>query len=276
MRRGEVPGIAALPECSLSLSTLFRADCAAAGYPIRPGRSGWSDLVRATARSRSVRVVLLARLMQKAPAWQAQIWRRLMLSHGCDVARRTVIGPGLRLPRAYGIVIGANSVLGESVTIHQHVSMSPAARDWRRPPGLARLGDRVEVWPGAVILGDLEIGAGATVGPLSVLTHSLEEGARFCNAARAEPRALEARTAGHGDGASRPALLSTIVNGEIRPDVQLGSRVTIASPSGAAPVVIGEGASIGPGAVLLGPVAVPPATSVPANHLVEAADGKFR
>jgi serine acetyltransferase len=179
-----IPRVAPLPPCSHRFGYLFRADCAAVGLGARPGCRGWPRLIWAPARSRSLRVVLLVRLIQKAPAWQAQLWRRLMICYGCDIPRRTVIGPGLRLPHAYGIVLGVNTVLGRDVTIHQNVCVTPAAREWQPGGrlGLARIEDGVTVRAGSVILGNVEVGENSVVGPLAVLTHSLAPGTTFCNA----------------------------------------------------------------------------------------------
>lgn len=262
-----------------------------------------------------MRVILLLRLMQKTPAWQSQLWRRLLLCHGCDIARRSVIGPGLRMPRAYGIALGANTVLGRDVTVHQNVSISPADKDWRQPPGLARVGDGVEVRAGSVILGDLEIGAGAVVGPLSVLNRSVPPRTTFCNAPTVHPALLKpctpplatepspwtrtatwlAKQATTGPvplaslaqgfllswfqtsvdsttsispGALENPRWVTIQRADIRDGARLGSRVTIENPDRNRMAVVGAGSCVESGAVLVGPVTVPPGTVVPANHLL--------
>ena len=179
---------AQLPTSPDSLGLLFRADCAAAGFEPHPGWRGWPSLLRAVISRRSLRVILLVRLMQKSPAWLSHLWRRVMLCYGCDFPHRSVIGPGLRMPHAYGIVLGVNTVLGRNVTIHQNVCITPVTRDWRRHSdsqlGLLELDDGVEVLAGSAILGAVKVGSNAVIGPLSVLTESLRDGATFCNALR--------------------------------------------------------------------------------------------
>ena len=174
---------------------LFRADCAAAGTDLPTSWLARPAIVLSAIRNRSLRVILLIRLMQGTPRWLSHLWRRALLCHGCDVPRESSIGPGLRMPNAYGVVLGVNTTLGRDVTLHQNVSIGPADRDWRRRPGgrsgQARIGDRVEVQAGAVIFGTVEIGDDCRIGPLSVVNRSLPACTLFANALTVAPEQLE-------------------------------------------------------------------------------------
>lgn len=168
-----------LPACPYSLTELLRSDY----FASRGHHASLLKLSITVLHDRSMRVIALVRLIQKMPTWQSWLWRRLMLVHGCDVSRRCVIGPGLRIPCPFGVVVG-ETVIGAGATLHQNISMSSAAREWRADSrlGLLRVGDDVTVMPGAAVLGAIEIGSGAVVGPNSMVTRSLPDHQRFDNA----------------------------------------------------------------------------------------------
>ena len=83
------------------------------------------------------------------------------------------VGGGLYVPHPYGIVLGVCDV-GRDVTILQNVTVGV------RKPGdrsRARIGDDAYLAAGAVLLGQIEIGAGATVAANAVVMIDVPPGA---------------------------------------------------------------------------------------------------
>jgi serine O-acetyltransferase len=81
---------------------------------------------------------------------------------GIDIHPGARIGAGLFIDHGTGVVIGETAVLGSDVHLHQNVTLGGAlpARDGRRHP---RIGDRVVIHPGAVLLGAIDVGADSVI-----------------------------------------------------------------------------------------------------------------
>jgi serine O-acetyltransferase len=87
--------------------------------------------------------------------------------HGINISARAQLGPGVYIAHAHGIVLGAvrtgrNCNIGQGVTIG---SNGPARRS-----GAPTLGARVQVGPGAMVFGPVELGDDVLVGANSVVT----------------------------------------------------------------------------------------------------------
>lgn len=89
---------------------------------------------------------------------------------GAHVVLRTVfhidvwtdaVGPGLRLPHPFGIVIGEGAHIGANCTIMHHVTV-------QRGEGTT-VGDGAVLGTGAVVLAGARVGDGAIVGAVSVV-----------------------------------------------------------------------------------------------------------
>ncbi|MBI4230128.1 MAG: serine acetyltransferase [Planctomycetes bacterium] len=111
-------------------------------------------------------------------------WRRLsapwfMLARvvfGLEVARQTRIGPGLVLPHANGVVIGASQV-GSNATIFQGVTLGAKDLDILFDPSKRPvLGAGVTVGAGAKVLGGITLGDGVTVGANAVVLEDVPAG----------------------------------------------------------------------------------------------------
>lgn len=83
------------------------------------------------------------------------------------------IGSAVYLDHATGIVIGANAVVGDEVTILQNVSIG---RHGGLPIRSPRIGRGVFIGSGATILGDIEIGDFAKIGAGTVVTGDVPPG----------------------------------------------------------------------------------------------------
>ncbi|MBR1128566.1 serine O-acetyltransferase [Bradyrhizobium iriomotense] len=83
------------------------------------------------------------------------------------------IGSGVYLDHATGIVIGANVVIGDEVTILQNVSIGRRSELPTRAP---RIGRGVFIGSGAAILGDISIGDFAKIGADTVVASDIPAG----------------------------------------------------------------------------------------------------
>jgi serine O-acetyltransferase len=83
------------------------------------------------------------------------------------------IGSSVYLDHATGIVIGANVVIGDDVTILQSVSIG---RRGELPARSPRIGSNVFIGSGATILGDISIGDFAKIGADTVVTSDVPAG----------------------------------------------------------------------------------------------------
>lgn len=95
------------------------------------------------------------------------------LQSACHIHRMAQIGPGLNLPHATGIVIGAGTNIGHSVTIYQNVTIGVKnVSDTAFP----KIGNDATIFAGAVIVGAVNIGNGAIVGANAVVTRDVPAG----------------------------------------------------------------------------------------------------
>ncbi|WP_027545584.1 serine acetyltransferase [Bradyrhizobium sp. WSM2254] len=83
------------------------------------------------------------------------------------------IGSSVYLDHATGIVIGANVVIGDEVTILQNVSIGRGSELPTRSP---RIGRGVYIGGGATILGDISIGDFAKIGADALVTSDVPAG----------------------------------------------------------------------------------------------------
>jgi serine acetyltransferase len=145
------------------LRTLLRAD-----YAARFGLAAPQDpatVARAMARDRGFRVVAMVRLMQAGPPPLWRLWRRALITHGCDIGVDVQAGPGWVLPRPVGVVVGRRSRIGAGVTLHEHVCVAETKTRWQAEPagpGL-RIGAAATLLPAAGAYGDVAVAPGTIV-----------------------------------------------------------------------------------------------------------------
>ena len=99
----------------------------------------------------------------------AQVLTQIQISPAVDV------GPGLYLPHTGHIVIGSGTTIGSNCTIAHGVTIghggggnSPASKN-------PRIGDRVYIGPGAILIGDIDIGCDALIGAGAVVIRSVPD-----------------------------------------------------------------------------------------------------
>ena len=86
---------------------------------------------------------------------------------GVDIHPAAVLGPGLFIDHATGVVIGETAEVGTGVTIYHGVTLGGTSLDrGKRHP---TVGDRVTIGAGAKILGPITIGAGSRIGANAVV-----------------------------------------------------------------------------------------------------------
>ncbi|CAM3145090.1 serine O-acetyltransferase [Mycobacterium colombiense] len=94
----------------------------------------------------------------------AEITRMLT---GVEIHPGAVLGPGLFIDHATGVVIGETAEVGEDVTLYHGVTLGGSGRDTgKRHP---TIGDRVTIGAGAKILGAIKIGDDSRIGANAVV-----------------------------------------------------------------------------------------------------------
>lgn len=111
------------------------------------------------------RSVFLARLFAVMRAYQ----------FACDISFSARIGPGFRVCHPFNIVIGDQTVIGSHFTIYNGVTLG--AKHFDKPHLKPIIGNGVTIGTGAKVLGDIEIGDGATIGALTFCDKSVPAGA---------------------------------------------------------------------------------------------------
>ncbi len=92
---------------------------------------------------------------------------------GVHISPTAKIGPGLALPHPIGVGVGQGTVIGKDAVLYQNVSIG---RSGQAASAYPRLGDRVTVYPGAVVAGPIEIRDDAVVGPNAIVMRSVGRG----------------------------------------------------------------------------------------------------
>jgi len=87
------------------------------------------------------------------------------------------VGPGLLMPHPQGIVVGGGAVIGADCTIFHHVTLGEVNSRVRPDDiGYPKLGDRVLVGTGAVLLGAIAVDDDAVIGANAVVLADVERG----------------------------------------------------------------------------------------------------
>lgn len=86
---------------------------------------------------------------------------------GVEIHPGAVLGPGLFIDHATGVVIGETAEVGEDVTIYHGVTLGGSGRDsGKRHP---TIGDRVTIGAGAKVLGAIKVGDDSRIGANAVV-----------------------------------------------------------------------------------------------------------
>ncbi len=102
-----------------------------------------------------------ARVREKSAVLRHRFWSVVT---GADIPLNCSIGGGLLLPHPQGVVIHPEARIGPNCIVFQQVTIGTGPK-----PGLPELGGRVDVGPGAKILGGVRIGDHAIIGANAVV-----------------------------------------------------------------------------------------------------------
>jgi serine O-acetyltransferase len=94
---------------------------------------------------------------------------------GVEIHPGAVLGPGLFIDHATGVVIGETAEVGEDVTIFHGVTLGGTGRETgKRHP---TVGDRVTIGAGAKVLGPVKLGEDSRIGANAVVVKEVPAGA---------------------------------------------------------------------------------------------------
>lgn len=94
--------------------------------------------------------------------------------YGVELTWQAQLGHRVRIGHVGGIVIAKDAVIGDDCIIRQNVTIGAVADGGRAP----RVGNRVHLGAGAVVIGDIEIGDDVLIGPNAVVTVDVPAGSR--------------------------------------------------------------------------------------------------
>lgn len=100
--------------------------------------------------------------------------KKIQKKFGCYLSPRAKVGSCFTLKHPVGVVIGDGVIIGNNVTIYQNVTLG-AARIGEGLEGLyPTLANNAVVYAGAVIIGNITVGAYSIVAANAVVTKSCE------------------------------------------------------------------------------------------------------
>jgi serine O-acetyltransferase len=106
---------------------------------------------------------IFGKLISQLLFWYKRHW------YGCSIASTARIHGGVIFPHPQGIVIGAETIIGDRTWIFQNVTMGGAPGKSGQP----NIGNDCRIYTGSVIFGPLEIGDGVTIGANTVISKSI-------------------------------------------------------------------------------------------------------
>lgn len=117
----------------------------------------------------------LTRWLMRAhvPLLGAVLQRFIEVWAGISIPPEATIGPGLLIHHSGGIVIHGKAVMGSEATLHHGVTIGNRVSGGAAP----RIGDRVMLGVGCVVIGDITLGHDVEVGANAVVLESLPDGA---------------------------------------------------------------------------------------------------
>ena len=104
----------------------------------------------------------------------ALFYKLARIVSGIQIPRGTRIGGGLLLPHFGIIVINRHARIGWCCTILHNVTLGAKGRGDDR--GAPKIGDRVYIGAGAILLGSIQVGDDAVIGSGSVVTKDVAPG----------------------------------------------------------------------------------------------------
>jgi serine O-acetyltransferase len=160
------------------------------------GRGYWTALADALLFDSGFQALVAYRLGHTLLSWRIPVLpavcRRWAIGAcAVDILPRAEIGGGCIIAHGVGLVVGGYTVIGEDCTLLHGATLGEARFDELDYP---RIGDRVTISAGALVLGGVTVGDDATVAAGAVVLADVPEGATVAGVP-----AHVIRTAGSGD-----------------------------------------------------------------------------
>ena len=95
---------------------------------------------------------------------------------GAELDWRAEIGPGLFLEHPHGVEIGDGVVMGSNTVLGLAVLLGSTFHNPDKT-GFPTIGDNVEIWAKASVLGPVHVGDGAIIGAHALVMHDVPAGA---------------------------------------------------------------------------------------------------
>jgi serine O-acetyltransferase len=143
------------------------------------GRSWWLALCDALLFDSGFQALVAYRFAHALLSWRVPllpaVCRRWAIGAcGVDILPRAEIGGGCIIAHGVGLVVGGYTVIGEDCTLLHGVTLGEARFDELDYP---RVGDRVTISAGALVLGGITVGDDATIAAGAVVVADVPAGA---------------------------------------------------------------------------------------------------
>jgi serine O-acetyltransferase len=99
--------------------------------------------------------------------------KRLTFKYGFQIPRATAMGKGLRISHFGALVVNYNAIIGENCYLSHNVTIGQIPVGIKT--GSPRIGNRVWIGPGAVLVGNIQVGDDVLVAPNSFVNMDVPE-----------------------------------------------------------------------------------------------------
>jgi serine O-acetyltransferase len=109
----------------------------------------------------------------------------VQIVYGIDISWRAKLGPGITIFHGVGLVVGPGAEIGAGSVLYNGVTIG--AIDYHKQSRLPKLGERVVVYCGAKVLGNITVGDDVVVGANAVVLKNIPDN---CSAVGIPARAI--------------------------------------------------------------------------------------
>lgn len=99
---------------------------------------------------------------------------RISYKYGIHIGLSSVIGSNLVLPHPQGIIIGEGAIIGDNCTIYHQVTLGKKRGSLDNISDYPIVRNNVVIFPGAKIIGGIEIGENSIIAPNSVVVNNVK------------------------------------------------------------------------------------------------------
>lgn len=163
-------------------------ECLKADILRSTGSSSRSSIIKHFFINRTVRPVITMRMCQhykekkgifaKIPFALYRILHKVTCQlAGVDLSWKTKIGPGFCITHGWGLVISPGAVIGSNVTLFHGVTIGMKLRELSNgelEKTYPTIGDNVWIGANSVIVGEVTVGEGSVIAPLSMIIKDVE------------------------------------------------------------------------------------------------------